>query len=372
MSQDEATPRPQPSGPEAAKKPEGAAAPAPAKAAAAKAPPKPPPEPSFDASSSPHLHSGDSVPSVMWTVFAALLPAAAVGVFYFGLPGLLVLALSTAGCVAVEALVQRLLRQEVTVSDGSAALTGLLLGMNLPPASPPWMVLVGSAVAIFVGKSVFGGLGHNPFNPALVARVFLLISFPVQMTTWSPPTPLFAAATDAVSTATPLGVVKMELLTKGTALAAGGVSLLDALVGRVPGSAGETSVLALLAGGLFLIGRRIITWHIPVSFLATVAALAAVGAAVSPERFPGPGFQLVTGGLVLGAFFMATDYVTSPVAPRGMLLFGFGCGLLTWLIRSFGGYPEGVSFAILLMNMCVPLIDSWARPRVFGGARGRG
>jgi electron transport complex protein RnfD len=331
----------------------------------------PAPLPLFEAAPSPHLIAGDSVPSIMWTVVAALLPAAAVGVFYFGVPALAVLLVSTAGCVAFEALFQRLLGRGITVSDGSAALTGLLLGMNLPPASPLWMVVVGCAVAIFLGKLVFGGLGFNPFNPALVARVFLLISFPVQMTTWSPPLGLFAAAPDAVTAATPLGEVKMELLAKGTATVAASVNLLDGLVGRLPGSAGETSVLALLLGGVFLLWRGIITWHIPVAFLGSVAALAAALSAVDPGRFPGAGFHIVTGGLVLGALFMATDYVTSPVTPRGMLVYGAGCGVLTWLIRSFGGYPEGVSFAILLMNMLTPLIDTYTRPRVFGEVKAR-
>jgi electron transport complex protein RnfD len=325
----------------------------------------------LEAASSPHVRSGDTVPSIMWTVVAALLPAAAVGVFYFGLPSLVVLAVSTGGCVAFEAFFQRLLGREVTVSDGSAALTGLLLGMNLPPAAPAWMVLVGAAVAIFLGKLVFGGLGHNPFNPALVARVFLLISFPVQMTTWSPPTGLFASPPDAITAATPLGEVKMELLTKGTALSAAGVNLLDGVVGRISGSAGETSVVALAIGGAFLLWRGIISWHIPASFLGSVAALAAVFSAADPARYPGAGFHLVTGGLVIGALFMATDYVTSPVTPRGMLVYGAGCGLLTWLIRSFGGYPEGVSFAILLMNMMTPLIDTATRPRVFGEGKSR-
>ena len=347
------------------------AAPAAAPAPAAPKAPVLPSAPLFEGASSPHLSAGDSVPSIMWTVVAALLPAAAVGVFYFGIPALVVLITATAGCVAFEALFQRMMRREITVSDGSAALTGLLLGMNLPPASPAWMVVVGCAVAIFLGKLVFGGLGFNPFNPALVARVFLLISFPVQMTTWSPPSGLFASVPDAVTAATPLGEVKMELLTKGTALAAGSVNLLDGLLGRIPGSVGETSVIALLLGGAFLLWRGIITWHIPVSFLGSVAALAAILSVVDSARFPGAGFHLVTGGLILGALFMATDYVTSPVTPRGMLIYGAGCGLLTWLIRSFGGYPEGVSFAILLMNMLTPLIDTYTRPRVFGEVKAR-
>ncbi len=306
----------------------------------------------------------------MWTVFFALLPAAAVGVYYFGIPGLTVLAGSVLGCMAFEAAWQKILGQEVSVSDGSAALTGLLLGMNIPPSSPVWMVLVGSLVAVVIAKQVFGGLGYNPFNPALVARVFLLISFPVQMTAWTAPEPFFASGADAVTTATPLGVVKMELMTKGTALSAMEFDPLAGLMGNIPGSAGETSALALALGGLFLIFRGIITWHVPVSFIGSVLAVSWICNAVNPTVYPGPVFQLLTGGLVIGAFFMATDYVTSPVSPKGMLLFGTGCGLLTIVIRYWGGYPEGVSFAILLMNMCVPLIDMYTQPRVFGEVRG--
>lgn len=324
------------------------------------------PAPQFEAASSPHLHSGASVGSIMWTVFFALLPAAAVGVYFFGIPGLTVLAGSILGCIAVEAVYQKMLGQDVTVSDGSAALTGILLGMNIPPSSPLWMVLTGSVVAVVVAKQVFGGLGYNPFNPALVARVFLLISFPVHMTTWTAPAPFFALGADAVTTATPLGEVKMELMTKGTALAAEHFNAVGALMGNIPGSAGETSALALALGGLFLMFRGIITWHIPLSFFGSVAAVSWICNAINPAVYPGPTFQLLTGGLVIGAFFMATDYVTSPVSPRGMLIFGTGCGLLTIIIRYWGGYPEGVSFAILLMNMCVPLIDMYTQPRVFG------
>lgn len=327
--------------------------------------------PEYQVASSPHQHSGASIHSIMWTVFAALLPAAAVGTYYFGWAGLRVLVLCTAAAMIVEALYQKATGHEITVSDGSAAVTGLLLGMNLPPASPAWMVVVGAFVAVFIGKQVFGGLGYNPFNPALVSRVFLLISFPVQMTTWSKPSPFFSSGTDAVTAASPLGEVKMELLTKGTALAAQKLSLVDALMGNIPGSAGETSALALLIGGLFLIRRKIITWHIPLSFLATVMAISALCNSLDPSRYPGPSFNLLTGGLIIGAFFMATDYVTSPVSPKGMLLFGFGCGFLTMAIRYWGGYPEGVSFAILLMNMCVPLIDTYMQPRVFGEVKSR-
>jgi electron transport complex protein RnfD len=327
--------------------------------------------PEYEVASSPHQHSGDTVSSIMWTVFAALVPAAAVGVYYFGLPALKVLVASILGCMAVEAAYQKIVGQEVSVSDGSAALTGILLGMNIPPSSPIWMVLVGSLVAVFIAKQIFGGLGYNPFNPALVARVFLLISFPVQMTAWTAPVPFFSLGTDAVTTATPLGEVKMELMTKGTALAAENFDAFAALMGNIPGSAGETSALALALGGLFLIFRGIITWHIPVSFVASVATVSWICHMINPSVYPGPVFQMLTGGLIIGAFFMATDYVTSPVSPKGMLVFGSGCGLLTIIIRYWGGYPEGVSFAILLMNMCVPLIDTYTQPRIFGEVKGR-
>jgi electron transport complex protein RnfD len=352
----------------------GQTASTPPEGAAVKAAPKKTaalPEPRFEGASSPHLHSGASVGSIMWTVFAALIPAAAVGVYYFGLPGLTVLAASVIGCMAVEAVYQKIAGQEVTVADGSAALTGLLLGMNVPPSSPLWMVLVGAVVAIFIAKQIFGGLGYNPFNPALVARVFLLISFPVQMTSWTAPSPFFSAGADAVSTTTPLGEVKMELMTKGTALAAENFNALDGLMGNMAGSAGETSALALALGGLFLLYRRIITWHVPVVFLGSVGLVSWICNTINPTVYPGPTFQLLTGGLIIGAFFMATDYVTSPVTPRGMIIFGLGCGLLTIIIRYWGGYPEGVSFAILLMNMCVPLIDTYTQPRVFGEVKTR-
>lgn len=298
----------------------------------------------------------------MWTVVAALLPAATVGVFYFGIPALVVLAISTAGCVALEALVLRLLGRPVTVADGRVVLTGLLVGMNLPPASPAWIILVGCAVATICGQLVFPGLGVNPFSPALVARVVLLTGFPAQMTNWSSPGGLFRAAPDAIRAITPLGEVRMELLAKGTALAAGRMDLLDGLMGRIPGSVGETSVMALALGGAFLLWRGIISWHIPVSFLGSVAVLAAVGSALDPARFPGAGFHLVTGGLALGALFMATGHDSSPATARGMLLYGAGCGLMTWMIRSWGVYPEGVSIAILLMNMFTPLIALYTRP----------
>jgi electron transport complex protein RnfD len=302
---------------------------------------------------------------IAWTFVAALIPAATVGVFYFGMPALTVLITATTGCTALAALVRRRGgRGGAPQPDGRAALIGLLLGMSLPPASPVWMVVAGCAIAILLDKVLRGGLGFNPFNPALLACACLLLCFPVSMSTWSPPTGLFTAAPDGVTAASPLGAVKVELLTKGTALAARGVNLLDGLVGRLPGGVGETSAIALALGGLFLIWRGSIAWQIPVSFMGAVAMLAAGTAAVDPGRFPGAGFHLLTGGLVLGAFFMASDRATSPATARGQLLYGCGCGVLTWCIRSYSVYPEGVGFGILLMNALTPLIDLYTRPRI--------
>lgn len=315
-------------------------------------------------SSSPHIHAGQDTSQIMRQVIYALLPACLVAIYLFGMPALITLLLCTIGCIACEAGCNKLLKTPVTVSDGSAALTGVLLALNLPPSSPWWMALVGAFVAIVIAKQVYGGLGYNPFNPALVARVVLLISFPVQMTRWTAPAPL-GSGLDAVTSATPLGAAKEAVMLHGKLpeqlLHAG-----NFLLGNMAGSLGEVSALALLAGGLYLLARKIITWHIPVSFLATVVIFSGIFWLINPTRYPDPLFQLLTGGLLLGAFFMATDMVTSPVSNRGMLVFGIGCGLITVLIRLFGGYPEGVSFAILLMNAATPLIDRYTRPRKFG------
>jgi electron transport complex protein RnfD len=316
-------------------------------------------------SSSPHIHSGETTDRVMRQVIYALVPACAVSIYFFGWRALLVLVLCTAGCMAVEAASQRLMDKAVTVRDGSAALTGVLLALNLPPASPWWLALIGSAVAIAIGKQVYGGLGYNPFNPALVARVVLLISFPVQMTTWTAPAPLFSGI-DAVTTATPLGEMKTAVMLTGKLPEGLHGALGSYLLGNMAGSLGEVSALALLLGAAWLFYRKILTWHIPVAFLGSVVVLSGVFWLVNPSRYPSPLFHLLTGGLMLGALFMATDMVTSPVTNRGMLVFGIGCGLLTVLIRLFGGYPEGVSFAILLMNSATPLIDRFTRPKKFG------
>ena len=316
-------------------------------------------------SSSPHIHSPQTSDKIMRLVIYALLPATAVSIYFFGLPALSVLLICTLGCVAFEALGCKFMKQPLSIADGSAALTGILLALNLPPSSPWWMALLGSAIAILIGKQIYGGLGYNPFNPALVARVVLLISFPVQMTTWTAPAPI-GSGIDAVTTATPLGEMKTAVMLTGHLpdLATSGFG--HYFLGNMGGCLGEVSALALLLGGLFLIFKKVISWHTPVSFLGTVIVLSGIFWLVDPSKYPNPLFHLVTGGLILGAFFMATDMVTSPVTQRGMLIFGCGCGLLTVLIRLFGGYPEGVSFAILLMNAATPLIDRYTRPKIYG------
>jgi len=315
-------------------------------------------------SSSPHVHGGQSIPKIMWCVVLALAPATLVAVLLFGAPALWVIAVTTVACVAFEALFQRLRGTEITVADGSAVVTGLLLALNLPPSSPWWLCLVGAFVAIGIAKHIYGGLGYNPFNPALVARVALLISFPTQMTSWSP---TLYMPVDAVTSATPLGAVKEHILLDGTTgLVFDWNYFWQLMLGNVSGSLGETSVLALLAGGLFLLWRGYIYWQVPVSFIATVFAFTGVAFLFDPAGVASPVFHVVSGGLLIGAFFMATDMVTSPVTKTGMIVFGVGCGVLTSVIRLWGGYPEGVSFAILIMNATVPLLDRYFRPQVFG------
>ncbi len=307
----------------------------------------------------------------MRAVLYSLVPACGVAVYFFGPSALSVLLIATLGCLATEAVCQRMMGQPVSIADGSAAITGVLLALNLPPSSPWWMTLLGAVIAIFIGKQVYGGLGSNPFNPALVARVVLLISFPVQMTTWSAPAPL-GSGLDLVTTATPLGEWKNAVMLTGEMPAAMQGGTLNFFLGNMPGCIGEVSALALLLGAAYLFYRKILTWHIPATYVGTVIVLSGIFWLVNPAKYPSPMFHLLTGGLVLGAFYMATDMVTTPVSIRGMLVFGVGCGVLTVLIRLFGGYPEGVSFAILLMNAATPLIDRYTKPRTFGAVRQEG
>jgi len=319
----------------------------------------------FIVSAAPHVHSGMNVKTVMRDVILALMPAVLIGIWFFGLDAFRVLVLAVAGCVGFEMMMNRLLGRQATVNDLSAALTGVLLAMNLPSGSPWWLVIIGSGAAIVLGKAIYGGLGYNPFNPALVARVFLLISFPVQMTRWVVPQGI-TTGMDATTGATPLGAAK-EAAALGTPLNEAGLpGNLELLVGNVGGSFGEVSAIALLLGGAYLLYRGIIRWQIPVGFIGTVVVFTGIAHLVQPDRYLNPLVHVLAGGLIIGAFFMATDMVTSPVTRKGMLIFGIGCGVLTSVIRLWGGYPEGVSFAILLMNAVTPLIDRYTKPRVFG------
>jgi len=300
-------------------------------------------------SASPHIYSGESTAKIMWTVVLSLIPAGIAGVIIFGLRSLWVMAVAVVFAMATEAFIQKLRKKDIEVLDGSAALTGLLLAYCLPPSVPLWLVAVGSIFAIAIGKQAFGGLGQNIFNPALAARAFLLAAWPVHMTTWVKPQRTF----DAITSATPLANV-FE-----------GVSLWDLLAGNRGGCIGEVCIIALLAGALFLLITGVISWHIPFSFVTTLGIFSWIFAAET--LFGGEWlFHILSGGLILGAFFMATDYVTSPLTNKGRLIFGFGCGLLTGVIRIWGGYPEGVCYAILLMNAATPLIDRYTKPRRFG------
>ena len=314
-------------------------------------------------SPSPHVHSGDSISKNMRSVLIALIPAYLVGLYFFGLGALIVTLTSVLSCVLFEYLIQRFLfKIATTIYDGSAALTGLLLAFNLPSNIPIWMVIIGSLVAIGIAKMSFGGLGNNPLNPALVGRVFLLISFPVAMTSWPRPIPFNLSYIDAETAATPLALLKGQFVQVP--------KLMDLLIGNMGGSIGEISAFALLLGFAFLLFNKIITWHIPVSILLTVFAFTGILHLVNPELyFMTPMFHLLTGGLLLGSIFMATDYATSPMTTRGMLVYGVGIGIITVIIRVFGAYPEGVSFAILIMNAFTPLINNYIKPKRFGEAR---
>lgn len=321
-------------------------------------------------SGSPHVHDHDSVRKIMWSVVIALIPAFLVSVFYFGLPVIILTAVSIGACLIFEYLIQRFLfRKNTTLWDGSAVITGLLLAFNLPSNLPLWIVVIGALVSIGIGKMAFGGLGQNPFNPALVGRVFLLISFPSQMTTWPAPKPIWSFGADVITGPTPLGIIK-EGVTNGQTpdqLMASGTmpDYVQMLIGQMGGSFGEVSAIAILIGAIYLLIRKVITWHIPVSFILTAFIFSGIFYLVNPGIYANPFFHLITGGLLLGACFMATDMVTSPTSGKGMLVFGAGCGILTIIIRLFGAYPEGVSFAILLMNALVPLINRGFRPKVF-------
>jgi electron transport complex protein RnfD len=318
---------------------------------------------------SPHVRDEESVAKIMWSVNIALLPALAASFYFFGPRAMVVTVLCIVSALVFEYLFQRGLNRKVTISDGSAFLTGLLVGMNLPPDLPFYIPIMGSFVAIVIVKHLFGGLGYNVFNPALVGRAFLLITWPKAMTIWKAPTAAFVAI-DANTTATPLGILKEEGISKlmeefGTR----NELYISLFTGDRAGSLGETSAVLLLLGALYLFYKKYITWHIPVSFMATVALLAWAFGGETGLFTGDPIIHLLSGGLILGAFFMATDYVTCPTIRKGQVIFGIGCGALTMLIRLKGGYPEGVMFAILLMNCFAPLIDRSVKPNLFGAVK---
>ncbi|MEC4686100.1 MAG: RnfABCDGE type electron transport complex subunit D [Nitrospirota bacterium] len=318
---------------------------------------------------SPHIRNDETVSRIMWTVSLSLLPAFVFGAYFFGPRALYVTALCIVGSFFSEWLVEKMTGKEITIRDGSAFLTGLLLGMNLPSSAPFYIPLVSSFVAVAITKQLFGGLGYNIFNPALIGRAFALIAWPRAMTTWFEPTAAFVGL-DAKTTATPLAILKEGGMQKIIEVFGDKMNLYtDLLIGHRAGSLGETSVIALLIGGAFLLYKRYITWHIPISFLATVALMAWIFGGREGFFTGDPILHLLSGGLILGAFFMATDYVTCPSTRTGQIIFGIGCGLLAILIRLKAGYPEGVMFAILLMNCFSPLIDRNMKSKVFGLAK---
>ena len=320
-------------------------------------------------SASPHIHSARTSKKVMYDVLYALIPAFLVSIYVFGLSALIVTSVAVVSCILFEYVIQKyLLKTAVTVSDGSALITGILLAFNLPSSLPIWMVIVGSLIAIGVAKLSFGGLGYNIFNPALVGRVFLLVSFPVQMTSWPTPVENNLSLVDAVTGETTLGIIKEGLMYGETmsTLADKLPSTIDLLLGITSGSVGEMSALALLLGGVFLLARKVITWHIPITVLATMAVMTGIFWLVDPEQYANPLIHVLSGGAILGAFYMATDLVTSPMTKKGMIIFSIGIGVITVVIRLFGAYPEGISFAIIIMNAFVPLINTYFKPRRFG------
>lgn len=305
----------------------------------------------FVVSGTPHVRSKESIQSIMRDVIIALVPATAAGIYYFGLRALILIVAAIISAVFFEWLYEKITKKPVTINDLSAVVTGLLLAMNLPASAPVWVAIVGSAFAIIFAKQLFGGLGQNFINPALAGRAFLLASYPTEMTTWVVPNGL---AADAATYATPLAQLKNGTLD---------ASLGQLVMGQVGGTIGETCAIALIIGGIYLLYKHVISWKIPVIYIATVFILFAV---IGRHGMRMPVQEIFAGGVMLGGIFMATDYASSPVTPKGQVIFAVGAGLLTYLIRTFGGYPEGVSYSILIMNCCVPLIERFTEPTIFG------
>lgn len=324
----------------------------------------------FVVSMPPHERSGESISTIMWGVAGALLPALIAGVYFFGIRALMVTLFSVIACIAVEYLIQKyiLRMEETTAMDGSAAVTGMLLAFNVPSSIPLWQILVGAIVSIGIAKMAFGGIGNNPFNPALIGRAFMLTSFPVSMTTWPVPGETrFMWNTDAVTGATPLGILK-ESGFAGSDFP----GYLNMFLGNQGGCIGEISALAVLIGGLYMLYRGWISWQVPVLYLGSLALITGLFWAIDPAQYADPLFHLLAGGAMIGAWFMATDMTTSPMSLQGKVIFAVGGGLLAGLIRLIGGFPEGVSYSILLMNAAVPMIDKYVKPRTFGKEKSRG
>ena len=318
---------------------------------------------------SPHIHGKETTQKLMFGVIIALLPAFITSVFFFGYSALIVTATSVASCILFEYLIVKFIfKKPVTITDGSAFVTGLLLAFNLPSNIPVFIIIIGSFISIAVAKMTFGGLGNNPFNPALVGRVFMLISFPVQMTSWPVPSGFKTGYADAVTGATPLAIIK-EGLKNGepiSQLMSQIPAPAEMFLGKMGGSLGEVAAVALLIGFIWLLYKKIITWHIPVSIIGTIILFTGILWLTNQEKYADPMFHVLAGGVLLGAIYMATDYVTSPMNPKAMLIYGCGIGLLTVIIRVWGAYPEGVSFAILIMNAFVPLMNAYIKPKRFG------
>ena len=321
-------------------------------------------------SPAPHIHGSESTRSLMRDVIIALSPSLLVSIYFFGFSAIKLAFVGAITCVLVEYVIQKyIIKEKPSVKDYSAALTGLLLALNLPPNSPWWIVFIGSLVAIGVAKMSFGGLGQNLFNPALVGRVFLLVSFPVIMTDWTTPESWFREGIDSNTGATALSIVKEGLgkgMTMDQIFAEHNFSYAQMLFSKIGGSVGEVSAFALLLGFVYLLIRRVIRPHIPLSVIGSVVIFSGIFWLIDPDHNPDPIFTILTGGILIGSIFMATDYVTSPMSTKGMIIFGAGIGILTVLIRNFGAYPEGISFAILIMNATVPLLNNFFKPERFG------
>lgn len=322
-------------------------------------------------SASPHVHGDQSTQKIMWGVTYSMIPAMLVSIYFFGIDAMRVIFLSVAASIFFEWLIQKyLIKGGNTISDGSAVITGILLAFNVPANLPWWIIIIGALVSIGMGKMSFGGLGKNPFNPALVGRVFLLVSFPVQMTSWPIPMPIFDGLADAITGPTALGIMKeglsagktvQELMTSPEM-----PSYINLMMGDMRGSLGEMSAIALILGGLYMVWRKIISWEIPVSILLSVVVFSGIFWLIDPTAYVNPAFHLLTGGMMLGAIYMATDMVSSPMTSKGQWVYGVGIGIITIIIRVWGAYPEGVSFAILIMNAAVPLINNAFKPTRFG------